>query len=85
MYRLSWLVAVALLSFPTTTFAAPKNVLLLISDNHTATGMGCYGYPDVRTPNLDALAARGTRFSHAFATVASCGPSRGRRCTRGTL
>src|SRR5690349_22164209 len=38
--------------------------------------MGCYGHPDIRTPNLDALAARGTRFPHAFATVASCGPSR---------
>jgi N-sulfoglucosamine sulfohydrolase len=57
-------------------FAAPKNVLLLISDNHTRTDLGCYGHPTVRTPNLDALAARGTRFSHAFCTVASCSPSR---------
>jgi N-sulfoglucosamine sulfohydrolase len=56
--------------------AAPKNVLLLISDNHTATDMGCYGHPDVRTPNLDRLAARGTRFPNAFATVSSCSPSR---------
>jgi N-sulfoglucosamine sulfohydrolase len=49
----------------------------LISDNHTAADMGCYGHPNIRTPQLDALAARGTRFTHAFATVASCGPSRG--------
>ncbi|MBL9094983.1 MAG: sulfatase [Planctomycetaceae bacterium] len=57
--------------------AAPKNVLLLISDNHSAADLGCYGSPNVRTPNLDQLAARGTRFLNSFATVASCGPSRG--------
>jgi N-sulfoglucosamine sulfohydrolase len=56
--------------------AAPRNVLLLIGDNQIATDMGCYGHPDIRTPNLDALAARGARFPYAFATVASCGPSR---------
>jgi N-sulfoglucosamine sulfohydrolase len=67
----------ALLLAPSPLLAAPKNVLLLISDNHTARDMGCYGHPDIRTPHLDALAARGTRFTHAFATVASCGPSRG--------
>jgi len=50
--------------------------LLLISDNHCAADLGCYGHPDLRTPNLDALARRGTRFVNAFATVASCGPSR---------
>jgi N-sulfoglucosamine sulfohydrolase len=56
--------------------AARKNVLLLISDNHTAPDLGCAGHPTVKTPNLDALAARGTRFAHAFATTPSCGPSR---------
>jgi arylsulfatase A-like enzyme len=44
--------------------AAPTNVLLLIGDNQIATDMGCYGHPDIRTPNLDALAARGTRFPY---------------------
>ena len=46
-----------------------ENVLLLISDNQTATDMGCYGHPDIRTPNLDRLAAGGTRFQrfrHGF-------------------
>jgi len=57
-------------------FAAPGNVLLLISDNHTRTDLGCYGHPTVRTPNLDALATRGTRFTQAYATVSSCSPSR---------
>ena len=38
--------------------------------------MGCYGHPMVKTPNLDKLAAEGVRFEQAFATTASCGPSR---------
>lgn len=56
--------------------AAPKNVLLLVSDNQTWFDVGCYGHPLVQTPNIDALAAKGVRFREAFATTASCGPSR---------
>jgi N-sulfoglucosamine sulfohydrolase len=53
---------------------ARRNVLFLVADD-LGLDLGCYGSP-VRTPNLDALAARGTRFTHAFATVASCSASR---------
>ncbi|MHC4995941.1 MAG: sulfatase family protein [Planctomycetota bacterium] len=56
--------------------AAPRNVLILISDNHTWFDVGCYGNKVVQTPNIDRLASRGVRFTHAFATTASCGPSR---------
>jgi N-sulfoglucosamine sulfohydrolase len=38
--------------------------------------LGCYGNPTIRTPNIDAFASRATLFTHAFATVASCSPSR---------
>jgi arylsulfatase A-like enzyme len=68
--------SLVLLMAPLALHAAPKNVLLLISDNHCAADLGCYGHPNIRTPNLDALATRGTRFLNAFATVSSCGPSR---------
>ena len=58
-------------------FAAPqRNVLLLISDNHNWNDCGCYGNNIVQTPNIDRLAKDGIRFKHAFATTASCGPSR---------
>jgi N-sulfoglucosamine sulfohydrolase len=55
--------------------AAPRNVVLIISDDQ-GRELGAYGSKDVRTPNLDALAADGTLFTHAFATVSSCSPSR---------
>ncbi len=55
--------------------ADQRNVLLLISDDH-GLDLGCWGHPVVKTPHLDRLAAGGVRFTHAFATVASCSASR---------
>jgi N-sulfoglucosamine sulfohydrolase len=55
--------------------AGPKNVLLLVADDMGLTA-GCYGDAVAKTPNIDALAKSGTRFTHAFASVASCSPSR---------
>ncbi len=53
-----------------------KNVVLFISDNQSWFDVGCYGNDVVKTPNLDRLAREGVRFEQAFATTASCGPSR---------
>src|SRR5687767_9495949 len=65
----------ALLSMSVSAIAAPKNVLLLIGDDH-GLHVGCYGDQVAKTPNLDRLAAEGIRFSNAFCTTASCSPSR---------
>jgi N-sulfoglucosamine sulfohydrolase len=56
--------------------AERKNVLLLVADD-LGLQVGCYGDPVAKTPNIDALAKSGTRFTHAFASVASCSASRG--------
>lgn len=56
--------------------AERKNVLLLVADD-LGFQVGCYGDKVARTPNLDALARSGTRFTHGFASVASCSASRG--------
>jgi N-sulfoglucosamine sulfohydrolase len=70
-----FLLAVALLTcIPQLTMGAQRNVLLIISDDQ-GRDPGAYGTA-VRTPNIDALAARGTLFTEAFATVSSCSPSR---------
>jgi N-sulfoglucosamine sulfohydrolase len=55
--------------------APKKNVVLLIADD-MGLDLGCYGNTRIKTPNLDALAKNGVRFSNAFATVSSCSPSR---------
>ncbi|HKU16044.1 MAG TPA: sulfatase [Steroidobacteraceae bacterium] len=55
--------------------ADARNVVLIIADDQ-GRDLGVYGNPVLRTPNLDRLAARGTLFMNAFATVSSCSPSR---------
>lgn len=51
------------------------NVVWIISDD-LGPELGCYGYPDVATPNLDRLAASGRRYTHAFSTAPVCSASR---------
>lgn len=59
------------------SFAAAKpNVLFIISDDLTATALSCYGNPICHTPNIDRLAAQGTRFTRALCQGTYCGPSR---------
>ena len=54
----------------------PFNVLFLISDDLTATALGCYGNEVCQTPHLDRLASQGTRFTRAYCQATICGPSR---------
>lgn len=52
------------------------NVLFIISDDLTATALSCYGNTVCQTPNIDAIAAAGTRFTRAYCQGTFCGPSR---------
>lgn len=53
-----------------------KNLLIIISDEHRKDAMGCVGHPIVKTPNLDALAARGAVFENAYTPSPMCVPTR---------
>ena len=52
------------------------NVLFIMSDEHSREIAGCYGNRIVRTPNIDALAARGVVFENAYCNSPICVPSR---------
>lgn len=52
------------------------NVLFIISDDLTATALSCYGNATCKTPNIDAIAASGVRFTRAYCQGTYCGPSR---------
>lgn len=52
------------------------NILFLLSDDHSYPYLGCYGNPDVKTPNLDRLASEGMRFDRMFVACPQCVPSR---------
>lgn len=51
------------------------NVLLMMADDLAAT-LGCYGFPQAKTPNLDELAKRGVQFNRAYCQFPHCNPSR---------
>lgn len=53
-----------------------RNLLLILSDEHASRMLGCYGHPVLRTPNLDALAGRGVRFTAACTNSPICIPAR---------
>ena len=53
-----------------------KNIVVIMSDEHNPAFMGCSGHPFIKTPNLDALAARGARFPNAYTPSPICVPAR---------
>ncbi len=71
-------VAVAALGFVSALAAqvSAPNILVVLSDDHSAPHLGCYGNPDVMTPNLDKFASQGVRFDRAYVTSPQCAPSR---------
>jgi choline-sulfatase len=58
-----------------------SNVLLIQSDQHNPALMGCSGNSWIKTPALDALAERGTRFTNAYCPSPICVPSRASMAT----
>lgn len=54
----------------------PTNLILIVTDNQGDWMLGCYGNPDIRTPNIDRLSREGIRFTRAFASNAVCSPTR---------
>jgi uncharacterized sulfatase len=56
--------------------AADRPNILWISCEDMSPNLGCFGDSYSTTPNLDALAAKGVRYTQAFATSGVCAPSR---------
>ena len=56
--------------------AKRPNILMVLTDDQGFWSLGCYGNPEVRTPNLDRLATRGMRFAAFFCTSPVCSPAR---------
>jgi arylsulfatase A-like enzyme len=56
---------------------APRpNIVLILADDLGYGDLGCYGSPDIRTPNLDRLARQGVRFTSFYANGPECTPTR---------
>lgn len=69
--------ALALLPATDTALAAKRpNVVFILTDNHGAWTLGCYGNKDIRTPNIDRMAAEGMLFNRAMSSNPVCSPTR---------
>ncbi len=53
-----------------------RNILFIMCDQLRWDYLSCYGHPHLKTPNIDALAARGVRFTRAYVQSPVCGSSR---------
>lgn len=58
-----------------TMFAAPPNIVYIISDDHAWTDYGFMGHKQIETPNLDKLASRSALFSRGYVPTALCRPA----------
>ncbi|HET7159827.1 MAG TPA: sulfatase-like hydrolase/transferase, partial [Burkholderiales bacterium] len=54
----------------------PTNLIFIMSDEHNKRVLGSFGHSSIRTPHLDRLAARGTRFTNAYTNCPICVPAR---------
>lgn len=52
------------------------NILFIMTDQHNATALSCYGNEEISTPNLDKLASQGVLFENAICQTGQCVPSR---------
>jgi arylsulfatase A-like enzyme/Flp pilus assembly protein TadD len=77
-HRVACLLAATFLFVTCSSSAAPNsapNVVFITIDTLRADHLGCYGYKEIRTPNIDALAAEGVRFERAYTSVPVTLPS----------
>lgn len=78
MTRSTLLLLTALLFFfhPARAEDSRPNIIFILSDDVGQGDLGCYGQKRIKTPNLDRLAAEGTRYTQAYAGTSVCAPSR---------
>lgn len=61
----------------TASAASPKpDIVLIVADNLGHGDLSCYGCPDIQTPNIDAIAASGVRFTNFYSNGPECSPTR---------
>ncbi|HEX5692439.1 MAG TPA: sulfatase-like hydrolase/transferase, partial [Roseiflexaceae bacterium] len=76
IHQIKWMFVVVLTAFCAASAMAQSrpNIIVMLVDDMGWSDIGCYG-GEIPTPNLDALAARGVRFTQ-FYNTARCSPTR---------
>jgi N-sulfoglucosamine sulfohydrolase len=76
MSRILSLFAFLLLASSATAEPIRPNILWLVCEDASVHWFGCYGGKNAKTPNIDALAKQGFRYTHAYSCAPVCAPSR---------
>lgn len=74
-----WLVVLAHLVLGARAQQQPvdrTNIIVILTDDQGYQDLGCYGSPDIRTPNIDAMAKKGIKFSNYYSASSVCTASR---------
>jgi len=66
----------AVLHADDTVLVDKPNIIFILADDLAQGDLGCYGQRLIKTPNLDRMAAEGTRFTQAYSGTSVCAPSR---------
>jgi arylsulfatase A-like enzyme len=75
VWSAAWFCALVSMFEPASAAEHP-NLLIIMTDNQSPSLMGTYGNTEIRTPNIDQLAAEGLQFNNAFATSGVCSSTR---------
>ena len=71
-----WFAILSSLALSASLFAAQPNIVVIYADDHAQHAISAYGSRINSTPNIDALAASGMRFTQSFVANSICGPAR---------
>jgi arylsulfatase A len=73
---IQFLICYVMMIVPSMAQFDQPNIVLIVADDLGINDLGCYGREDHKTPNLDALAARGIRYECAYCSLPICSASR---------
>lgn len=71
-----FLLALMLFDTPAAAQGRPPNIVIIVVDDMGYSDIGAYGSKDIPTPNVDALAAGGIKFTDAYVSAPVCSPTR---------
>ena len=74
--RKKWLLLFSFLCCAAPALGATPNFVVIFTDDQGYQDVGCFGSPNIKTPNLDRMAAEGTKFTDFYAMAPICSASR---------
>src|SRR4030095_11032244 len=75
-FLMFWACALCIVSAPSAAENRPPNIVIILADDMGYQDIGCFGSPNIKTPNLDRMAKEGRRFTDFYVGQPVCSASR---------